>query len=119
MATYFNDAYRFCELLVNLLRPEAVAVIVLGNSIIQGIEVKTDQFFGEIAQLSGLEFQSTHRRRSHFLSQRVSWAGLELLDQLGNEGLIKFKEESMLVTHGSFSRKMVPHSVRRQTHLAS
>ncbi len=53
-ATYFNDAYRFCEVLGELLRPGAVAVIVLGNSIIQGIEVKTDYFFGRICELCGL-----------------------------------------------------------------
>ncbi len=46
VATYFNDTYRFCRILSNLLRERGVAVIVLGNSIIQGIEVKTDLFFG-------------------------------------------------------------------------
>ncbi len=56
-ATYFNDAHRFCGLLNHLLRPNSVAVVVLGNSIIQGVDVKTDQFFGEISQLCGLTFE--------------------------------------------------------------
>ncbi|MGH9397968.1 MAG: site-specific DNA-methyltransferase [Terriglobia bacterium] len=56
-ATYFNDTYRFCVELGTLLRPEAVAVIVLGNSIIQGVEIKTDCFFGEIAELCGFAFE--------------------------------------------------------------
>lgn len=58
-ATYFNDAYRFCKLLATLLRPNGVAMIVLGNSIIQGIEIKTDYFFGKTAELSGLKFEET------------------------------------------------------------
>lgn len=57
VATYFNDAYRFCKLLSDLLRPRGMAVIVLGNSIIQGVEVKTDYFFGEIAEVCGLVFK--------------------------------------------------------------
>lgn len=59
VTTYFNDTYRFCRVLSNLLRCNGIAVIVLGNSIIQGIEVKTDQFFGKIAELCGLEFVDT------------------------------------------------------------
>ena len=63
VATYFNDTYTFCNVLAQLLRPDAVAVIVLGNSIIQGIEVKTDYFFGKIAELTGLRFEDTHLLR--------------------------------------------------------
>jgi hypothetical protein len=62
-ATYFNDTHEFCRVLKHLLRPGAVAVIVLGNSIIQGIEVKTDYFFGKIAELSDLKFEDTHLLR--------------------------------------------------------
>ena len=63
VATYFNDTYTFCRVLKQLLDRNAVAVIVLGNSIIQGIEVKTDYFFGKIAELVGLRFESTHLLR--------------------------------------------------------
>lgn len=63
VATYFNDTYGFCQVLRRLLRPGAVAVVVLGNSIIQGIEVKTDYFFGRIAEISGLKFEDTHLLR--------------------------------------------------------
>jgi hypothetical protein len=59
VATYFNDTYRFCGVLAKLLRKGGTAVIVLGNSIIQGVEVKTDQFFGKTAALCGLEFADT------------------------------------------------------------
>jgi DNA modification methylase len=59
VATYFNDAYRFCRLLSRLLRSGGTAVVVLGNSIIQGLEIKTDQLFGETAELCGLAFKDT------------------------------------------------------------
>jgi len=63
VATYFNDTYDFCKVLAQLLRPKAVAIIVLGNSIIQGIEVKTDYFFGKIGEIVGLKFEDTHLLR--------------------------------------------------------
>lgn len=57
VATYFNDTYSFCKVLRRLLRPNGVGVIVLGNSIIQGVEIRTDDYFGKIAELCGLEFE--------------------------------------------------------------
>jgi hypothetical protein len=59
IATYFNDTYYFCKVLRTLLRPKGVAIVVLGNSIIQGVEVETDQIFGQIATLCGLKFEKT------------------------------------------------------------
>ncbi|MCD6415474.1 MAG: helix-turn-helix domain-containing protein [Planctomycetes bacterium] len=53
-ATYFNDCGRFAQALSRLLKPGARAVVVLGNSILQGVELKTDQLFGEICELHGL-----------------------------------------------------------------
>lgn len=64
VATYFNDTYRFCQVLSHLLKPKAVSIIVLGNSIIQGIEVKTDYFFGKIGELAGLSFEDNHLLRN-------------------------------------------------------
>ncbi len=51
IATYFNDTYRFCSVIRSLSKPKGVAIIVLGNSIIQGVEVKTDYFFGTFSLL--------------------------------------------------------------------
>jgi hypothetical protein len=63
-ATYFNDTRRFCTVLAELLKPQAVSIIVLGNSIIQGVEVKTDRFFGKIGELAGLKFEDNHMLRN-------------------------------------------------------
>lgn len=72
-ATYFDDTYRFCRVLKQLLRPGAVAVVVLGNSIIQGVEVKTDDFFGKIADLCGLSYEDNfvirHKRTGNSIIQ--------------------------------------------------
>jgi len=64
VATYFNDTHRFCKVLTQLLKPKAVSIIVLGNSIIQGVEVKTDYFFGRIGELAGLRFEDNHLLRN-------------------------------------------------------
>jgi ribosomal protein L32E len=36
------------------LKPTGIAVVVIGNSILQGIEIETDQIFAEIGELVGL-----------------------------------------------------------------
>jgi DNA modification methylase len=63
VATYFNDTLQFWRVAASLLKPNAVAVVVLGNSIIQGVEVRTDYFFGKIAEQCGLKFEETLRLR--------------------------------------------------------
>ena len=57
VATYFNDTYRFCKVMAQVLKPNTPAIVVLGNSIIQGVEVKTDYFFGRIGEMCGLAFE--------------------------------------------------------------
>ena len=54
-ATYFNDSYRFCNILKQLLKPNGTAVVVIGNSILQGVEIKTDEIFSDIGELVGLK----------------------------------------------------------------
>jgi DNA modification methylase len=54
-ASYFNDCYRFSVGIKYLLKEDGVALVVLGNSILQGIMIPTDRYFGEIAESVGLE----------------------------------------------------------------
>lgn len=54
-ATYFNDSNRFCKVLRKLLKPKGIAVVVIGNSILQGVEIKTDEIFADIAEGQGLK----------------------------------------------------------------
>ncbi len=52
---YLNDCVRFLRGIRWVLRPNGAALIVVGNSILQGIPVPTDRFMAEIAAHCGLE----------------------------------------------------------------
>jgi DNA modification methylase len=54
-AAYFNDCRRFAEGLKYVLRPGGTALVVIGNSILQGVLIPTDAYFGKIAEAVGLE----------------------------------------------------------------
>ncbi len=62
-ATYLNDCTRFMKALKWALHPEGTALIVIGNSIIQGIPVPTDRFLAIIAEECGLEPRSIETPR--------------------------------------------------------
>lgn len=55
VATYFNDSCRFLSVLKPILKRNGIAVVVIGNSIIQGHEVKTDLVFADIAERVGFD----------------------------------------------------------------
>jgi len=59
-ATYFNDCDRLAAALHRLMAPGGVAVVVIGNSIIQGLEFKTDRILAEIAARHGLALEAVH-----------------------------------------------------------
>jgi len=54
-ASYFNDCYKFAQGIKYTLKPGATALVVIGNSILQGILIPTDLYFGKIAESVGLE----------------------------------------------------------------
>lgn len=54
-ATYFNDCYKFAKGIHYSLKKDGVALVVIGNSILQGMMIPTDQYFGQIAESIGLE----------------------------------------------------------------
>lgn len=54
-AAYLNDCQRFARSVRHILKPGGRAFIVIGNSIIQGVELPTDQYLAQIAELEGLE----------------------------------------------------------------
>jgi len=55
VTAYFNDCYRFCRVFKRVLARGGVGVVVIGNSIIQGHEIKTDLVLADIARQHGLE----------------------------------------------------------------
>jgi len=54
-ASYFNDCFRFAKGIDYVLRAGGTALVVIGNSILQGILIPTDIYFGKIAETVGLE----------------------------------------------------------------
>jgi hypothetical protein len=55
VVSYFNDCDRFLQLLRRVLRRGGVAAVVIGNSIIQGLPIATDQILGELAEQKKLK----------------------------------------------------------------
>ena len=62
-ATYFNDCQRFCQAAMPLIKPGGAMVVVIGNSILQGVEFPTDRLFAEIAALEGFEIAAIREAR--------------------------------------------------------
>ena len=54
VSTYFNDCDRFLGLVHHQLQPGARAIIVVGNSIIQGVEFKVDHVLAQMAERRGI-----------------------------------------------------------------
>lgn len=57
VTSYFNDVGRLLAKMQPQLAPGAAAVIVVGNSIIQGIEFQVDQLLAEMAPSHGLRVE--------------------------------------------------------------
>jgi hypothetical protein len=64
VAAYFNDCERFCRVMQRALARRSVAVIVIGNSIIQGHEIKTDLVLTEIARQHGFALVGVQQIRT-------------------------------------------------------
>ena len=63
-ARYFNDCSRFLEGAAWCLRPGATALVVIGNSILQGVPIPTDRFLAKIAAARGFEVAGIHVPRA-------------------------------------------------------
>ena len=63
-ACYFNDCYKFAVVTKRCLKRRGTALVVLGNSILQGVMVPTDRFLGMIAETVGLKLLDIHISRS-------------------------------------------------------
>ena len=59
-AQYFNDCARFLDGAAWCLRPGATALVVIGNSILQGVPIPTDRFLAAIAALRGFQVTDIH-----------------------------------------------------------
>jgi hypothetical protein len=58
--SYFNDTNRFCRVMSQVLKKDGRAVIVVGNSILQGVEIPVDNILSELAGRHGLTTENIH-----------------------------------------------------------
>ena len=72
VTAYMNDLNRFCGLLIKALRPGGTAVVVVGNSMVQGREIKVEEWLGEIAQLHGLSLMGVTKLRKRVGSSIIN-----------------------------------------------
>ena len=59
-AQYFNDCARFLDGAAWCLRRDATALVVIGNSILQGVPIPTDRFLAAIATSCGFQVAGIH-----------------------------------------------------------
>lgn len=64
VASYFNDCDRFLINLKQTLKRSGVGVVVIGNSIIQGMEIKTDRVLSDLAAQKGFKLEGIIELRS-------------------------------------------------------
>ncbi len=62
-ALYLNDCLRFARAARRCLRRGGTAIIVIGNSILQGVDVPTDRFLASISEDAGMETIGIHTPR--------------------------------------------------------
>jgi hypothetical protein len=81
VASYFNDCDRLLEVLRRVLRRGGVAVVVLGNSIIQGIPIRTDQIFADLAKQNRLQLESVLQLRRKRVGASITVSSVRRGDQ--------------------------------------
>ena len=59
-ALYFNDCLRFASGAKWCVRPGGTALVVIGNSILQGIPIPTDLYLAKIAETQGFDLVDIH-----------------------------------------------------------
>jgi hypothetical protein len=70
-ASYFNDCYKFSQGIEFSLKSGGTALVVIGNSILQGITIPTDEYFSKIAESVGLEIVEIHIPRSKRIGNSI------------------------------------------------
>jgi DNA modification methylase len=92
-ASYFNDCYRFSLGLKQVLKRNGKAFVVIGNSIIQGVMVPTDRFFGKIAEVTGLKVLDIHQSRATRVGSSIIQSTVRVEKAASNHRLYEFVVE--------------------------
>ena len=75
-ARYFNDCARFVDGAARCLRPGATALVVIGNSILQGVPIPTDHFLAAIAEERGFALAGIHVPRETRVGSSIVNSGV-------------------------------------------
>jgi DNA modification methylase len=70
-ASYFNDCYKFSKGIDYTLKKGGTALVVIGNSILQGVTIPTDEYFAKIAESVGLEIVEIHIPRAKRIGNSI------------------------------------------------
>jgi hypothetical protein len=81
VTAYFNDCYRFCRALKRALVRRGVAVVVIGNSIIQGHEIKTDLVLADIARQNGFALVGVQHIRTKRVGASITTSAVRRGEQ--------------------------------------
>jgi hypothetical protein len=71
-ASYFNDCDRFLAELKRVLARSGTGVIVVGNSILQGINLPVQDLMGDIAKMHGLDVEGIYRLRNKRVGNSIT-----------------------------------------------
>ncbi len=81
VTTYFNDCYRFCRVLKRVLARGGIGVVMIGNSIIQGHEIKTDLILADLARQSGLALVGVQKIRTKRVGASITTSAVRRGDR--------------------------------------
>lgn len=71
-ASYFNDCDRFLVTLKRILVRGGTGVIVVGNSILQGVNIPVQEILGDIAEMHGLSLEGIYRLRNKRVGDSIT-----------------------------------------------
>ncbi len=97
VSTYLNDSSRFISKLGTHLRPGGHAVIVVGNSIIQGIEFRIDQLMAEMAANEGLAVEDIHVVRTKRVGNSIIDSSVRNADEKGHRGKTQLYDAALIL----------------------
>jgi hypothetical protein len=81
VASYFNDCFRFMAKLRRALARGGIGVIVIGNSIIQGLDIRTEKILGEIGVEQGLLLEGVYRIREKRVGASITQSSVRQGDR--------------------------------------
>ncbi len=97
VATYLNDTNRFVRILRRQLRGGGHAVVVIGNSIIQGMEFAVDRLLAEIAERHGLKVEEIRTVRKKRVGNSIIDSSVRNGGENGHRGKTQLYDAAVIL----------------------